>query len=239
MLLRLTTSSLVSLVLAIALYGQTAVPDVEFIQGKVSAVTDGDQITVKTTDAKVFAIRLQGIDAPEPDQPYGDKARLDLEALLLGKDVSVVVHRIDAQGRYVGTVFFNGQDIGGRMLENGGAWHYKRVSSEQSSDVRARYAKAELKARESKAGLWAEPMPIPPWEFREDLAEEKATPPKQDQTAAKAPDTPKIKNAAVATDGSATDAGKKYFLGPRGGCYYLSATGEKVYVKDKSLCSKP
>jgi micrococcal nuclease len=218
--------------------------DPEFIEGKVIMVPDGDEVRVKAADGKTFTVRILGIDAPEKDQDFGTAARRELETRVLDKEVKVIVHRRDSEGRYMGIVFREGQDIGVRMLENGSAWHYKRVSGEQSSEARVRYAKAELKAREAKAGLWAASMPMPPWEFREeaDVAagagsnKETVQQPQAAQivnTASTVPETP----AAPTT--SENKSGRTYHLGPRGGCYYLNASGSKVYVKDKSLCPKP
>ena len=215
--------------------------DPELIEGRVIIVPDGDEVRLKTNNGKTYPIRILGIDSPEKDQDYGTAARRALEALVLDKDVKVVVHRRDSEGRYMGTIFREGQDIGVLMLENGSAWHYKRVSGEQTSEARVRYARAELKAREAKAGLWAAAMPMPPWEFREEAEGEVNPAPrsvvapasKVQQTAVTAPET----SASPATpDGK---GGRTYHLGPRGGCYYLNGSGSKVYVKDKSLCSKP
>lgn len=219
--------------------------DPEFIEGKVIIVPDGDEVRVKTADGKAYTVRIHGIDAPETKQEFGTSARKDLEGRVLDKDVKVIVHRKDSQGRYMGTIFFEGQDIGVRMLENGSAWHYKRVSGEQSSEARVRYAKAELKARESKLGLWASGMPMPPWEFREEFAdagenaESKAVvnvPVQAASTEVSA--KPETTETTGAGQPAKTD-GRTYTLGPRGGCYYLNSSGGKVYVKDKSLCSKP
>ncbi len=218
--------------------------DPEFIEGKVIMVPDGDEVRVKAADGKTFTVRLLGIDSPESKQDFGTAARKDLEARVLDKDVKVIVHRKDAEGRYMGTVFVEGQDIGVRMLENGSAWHYKRVSGEQSSEARARYAKAELKARESRLGLWSAPMPMPPWEFKEELdiseRDKTESPVIQPVTLAAKPEpsTSQKTEAAVPSSIAGKD-GRTYTLGPRGGCYYLNSSGSKVYVKDKSLCTKP
>lgn len=212
--------------------------DPEFIEGKVIIVPDGDEVRVKTSSGNAYTVRLLGIDAPESKQDFGVAARKDLEARVLDKDVKVIVHRKDSEGRYMGTVFVEGQDIGVRMLENGSAWHYKRVSGEQSSEARVRYAKAELKARESKLGLWAAAMPMPPWEFRDETS--------AGEVETKTTSLPVVQIASTRTPDSTTPAppaerqdSRTYTLGPRGGCYYLNNAGSKVYVKDKSLCTKP
>ena len=46
------------------------------------------------------------------------------------------------------------------MVKAGLAWHYKQYSSDPV------LAQAEIDARNAKAGLWADPHAIAPWEFR-------------------------------------------------------------------------
>ena len=233
----------VPLVIIGLLSGVTAQSDdPELIEGKVIIVPDGDEIRVKSSDGKAYTVRLHGIDAPETKQDFGAAARKDLEARVLEKEVKVIVHRKDSQGRYMGTVFFEGQDIGVRMLENGSAWHYKRVSGEQSSEARVRYAKAELKAREAKLGLWASAMPMPPWEFREEFPDgvESSEPNSSAMPVqlASGPMPEKAGPTEITTPEAKQDR-RIYTLGPRGGCYYINSSGSKIYVKDKSLCNKP
>ena len=215
--------------------------DPDFIEGKVLTVPDGNEVSVRSADGKTFTVRLLGIDAPETKQEFGNAARKDLESRVLDKEVKVIVHRKDSEGRYMGTLFHEGQDIGVRMLENGSAWHYKRVSGEQSSEARVRYARAELKARELKLGLWASAMPVPPWEFREEPEtgeRESETVQPMTLVTATGTSTPQKTETAVPPSSSGT-VGRTYTLGPRGGCYYLNTSGSKVYVKDKNLCTKP
>ena len=46
------------------------------------------------------------------------------------------------------------------------AWHYKEFAKDQPPQERGQYAFAEEEARARKAGLWSEPDPVPPWEWR-------------------------------------------------------------------------
>jgi hypothetical protein len=48
----------------------------------------------------------------------------------------------------------------------GYAWHYKKYQGEQTPANRKRYAQAEIEAREAVRGLWNDPAPIPPREWR-------------------------------------------------------------------------
>lgn len=212
--------------------------EISFIEGRVVIVHDGDHISVRATDGKVYSIRIQGVDAPELDQAYGKRSRKRLSDLVLNKEVRVIVHKRDMYDRYVGTVFNNGVDVGLRQIESGMAWHFKRFSGEQSADIRARYARAELKARNDRAGLWSDRAPIPPWEFREEDFAADPDPDVEDAAvqAAAANTTPPAPSGPPETKPSTPSGGRTYIRGPRGGCYYVNDRGTKIYVRDKSLC---
>jgi endonuclease YncB( thermonuclease family) len=51
-------------------------------------------------------------------------------------------------------------------VKAGLAWHYKKYQKEQSVDDRRTYAYAEEQARTEKQGLWLDPQPTPPWDWR-------------------------------------------------------------------------
>src|SRR5436190_2222778 len=42
---------------------------------KVIRILDGDTIEIRPSESSILKIRLQGIDAPESSQPFGDTAR--------------------------------------------------------------------------------------------------------------------------------------------------------------------
>jgi len=46
------------------------------------------------------------------------------------------------------------------------AWHYKRCQDEQVQEDRKAYSEAEKAAQDAKRGLWSDPEPVPPWEWR-------------------------------------------------------------------------
>lgn len=52
------------------------------------------------------------------------------------------------------------------MIRSGYAWHYKAYESEQPSYERKAFAQAEKEARSEKIGIWSEPNPVAPWDFR-------------------------------------------------------------------------
>lgn len=134
--------------------------------GRVVGVSDGDTVTVLVRGHDQYRIRIEGIDAPEKKQAFGQKAKAMMSALVFGKDVAVEWSKKDRYGRTLGVVLVNGQDAGLELLRAGLAWHYKQYQREQSPEDRERYSEAEESARAARIGLWAESEPVPPWEWR-------------------------------------------------------------------------
>ena len=66
----------------------------------------------------------------------------------------------------VGQVFADGHDVGLVQIERGLAWHYAAYAREQQPEDAQGYAHAEVEARSARKGLWADPGPLPPWEWR-------------------------------------------------------------------------
>lgn len=135
------------------------------LTGKVVHVSDGDSMIVLANGTEQ-RVRMHGIDAPERKQPYNRKARQSLAELVAGKTVTVQYDKEDKYGRIVGKVLVNGTDAGLVQLQRGMAWFYRFYQGELEPEDRAAYAQAEDLARRDRLGLWAEPQPVPPWEFR-------------------------------------------------------------------------
>ncbi len=91
------------------------------------SVADADTITVLDATNTQHKIRLEGIDAPEKSQDYGTKATDALKAAIGGNPVRVVTTGRDKYGREMGTVFVGDQNLNSWLVENGWAWHYKKV----------------------------------------------------------------------------------------------------------------
>ena len=136
------------------------------LQGKVIGVADGDTITVLDSNNTQHKIRLQGIDAPEKAQAFGQKSKQSLHEFVHSKQVTVEFQKQDKYGRTVGKVMLNGTDVCLEQIKLGMAWHYKQYESEQSKADREIYAQSELEARSQAIGLWKDKHPMPPWEFR-------------------------------------------------------------------------
>lgn len=136
------------------------------IEGLVVGVADGDTITVLDQQKNTYKIRLQGIDAPEKKQAFGEKSKQSLHDLVHGKQVRIEYDKEDKYGRIVGKITLDDLDICLQQLLLGMAWHYKKYQNEQSVADRVVYNDAELKSKSLKLGLWADETPTPPWEFR-------------------------------------------------------------------------
>ena len=137
------------------------------LQGLVIGVSDGDSITVLDSDKRQHKIRLQGIDAPEKAQAYGQKSKESLSKLVYKKTVQVHWSKKDRFGRTVGQVMIGDIDVCLEQVRRGMAWHYKDYQDEQSIEDRALYDRAETQARERRLGLWQDPAPMEPSVFRQ------------------------------------------------------------------------
>jgi len=130
------------------------------VRGRVVKVADGDTLTILDAANAQHKIRLYGIDAPESRQAFGQKSKQHLSSLVFGKDVRVTYRSRDKYGRILGTIYVDGLDVNLEMIRAGLAWHYKRY------DKNPAYAAAESEARSAKRGLWSDPNPTPPEQFR-------------------------------------------------------------------------
>jgi endonuclease YncB( thermonuclease family) len=75
-------------------------------------------------------------------------------------------HKRDQYGRLVGVVIAFGHDIGLEQGRAGLAWWYRAYAHEQRPEDRQLYELAEQEVRGVRRGLWSEPDPVPPWEWR-------------------------------------------------------------------------
>jgi len=127
---------------------------------RVVGVSDGDTVRAVDGDDVERRIRLVGVDAPETAQPFGTVARRRLADLVMGKVVAVDDRGEDAYGRTLARLEVDGIDVSRQMVADGMAWHFTRYSAD------ADLAAAEAAARAAGLGLWRDPNPMPPWEWR-------------------------------------------------------------------------
>ena len=156
-----TRRAFLGLVLLAPLPGQSAQAT-----GRVVGVIDGDTLDILTAGFETLRVRLSGIDAPELGQAFGRNAKAALSSLVFARSVAIEWRKRDRYDRVVAKVTFEGRDIALEMLTLGMAWHYRQFESEQRVADRGRYQEAENRARAARRGLWADAVPVPPWEYR-------------------------------------------------------------------------
>lgn len=152
------TSLLIFLLFSFVLLGQ------EFTSVKVIDISDGDILTVLYDNKQQSKIRLHGIDCPEKDQPYATEAQKYASDLALGKKVELVLTATgkDSYGRWIGILLLpDGSNLNDELVKAGFAWWDKKFAPRDKE-----LAALEAEARKEKRGLWADPNPIPPWEWR-------------------------------------------------------------------------
>ena len=149
----------------------------DVVTGKVVGVSDGDTITVLDSGKQQHKIRVAGIDAPEKNQPFGQRSKENLSRLVFGKEVDVQWTKHDRYQRIVGKVMVaapdcqrpdcaKALDAGLGQVTAGLAWWYRKYAKEQSAEDARSYETAELDARASYVGLWRDAEPILPWDWR-------------------------------------------------------------------------
>lgn len=171
----LITLSLLALLLPSAASGQVPTR----LTGKVIGVVDGDTLDLLDAAHRTHRIRLAAIDAPERGQAFGARATQHLRQLAGAQQATAHCTSLEnrpnsSRQRAICTVYVRGADVNLAMVRAGKAWHYRHFSRTQTPVTRAAYADAEAHARRQRNGLWADPAPIAPWEWRR-----QARPPKQ------------------------------------------------------------
>ena len=136
------------------------------LKGKVIKITDGDTVNVLDVINQTLKIRLAGIDAPERGQPFGKAAGKFLASLINQQTVCVNWYKHDKYQRLVGVITHEGEDINLAMITAGYAWHSKKYQHEQSEADRGLYNNAEQQARSDVIGLWSQPDPVTPANWR-------------------------------------------------------------------------
>jgi len=128
---------------------------------RVETVHDGDTVTCLAEKGRPQKIRLQGIDAPEHGQPYGDAARRALVGKLAGGTVRVEGTARDQHGRLLGTLWIDERDLNRELVAEGWAWAFGGFATDDE------LVAAESAARRQRRGLWADERPVEPRQWRD------------------------------------------------------------------------
>lgn len=144
-----------ALVITIFCLAITMLPPKAMADDKVIRVTDGDTFILSDGSR----VRLDGIDAPETDQPYGAEAKAELEKLILNRIIDI---RCDgtSYNRKVCQISCDDIDIQREMVKRGYAFDYTHYSD-------GYYKSAEIFAQKFGRGVWAQPNGgVRPWAYR-------------------------------------------------------------------------
>ena len=147
------------------------IPEGDTVIGRCVGVHDGDSMTLLVdtpAGPRQSKIRLDAIDAPELGQPFSNRSKQALSGMVFDKSCQVESRGPDKYGRTIGRVAVDGKDVNAAMLEAGMAWHFDKNDDRQSM------ADRHQAACKASVGLWADAMPIPPWEWRKMSKAERA-----------------------------------------------------------------
>lgn len=132
------------------------------ITAKVIGVSDGDTITVLLDGNIQKKIRLAEVDCPESGQAFGKNAKQFTSGEVFGKEITFIQTDVDRYGRIIARVYY-GEDrkyLSEEIIMAGWGWWYYFYSQDEV------LGEMEQQARHEKKGLWADPNPITPWEYR-------------------------------------------------------------------------
>ena len=126
----------------------------------MAGITDGDTIKVLKDDKEQIKVRLVEIDAPEKKQAFGNRSKQTLSDYCFNKVATLTEKGQDRYGRTLARVNCNGVDVNAEMVRVGMAWVYDKYVTDRSL-----YALQD-EAKAARRGLWVDPDPVPPWEWR-------------------------------------------------------------------------
>lgn len=132
----------------------------ESLTGRVVAISNGDTLTVLVARQEV-TVQLADIDAPESKQPFGSRSKQALSDLCFQKEARLETRGKDRYGRTIAMVYCAGRNANAEQVWHGMAWVLDRHARPDSP----LYILQE-QAKAARRGLWSEPRPTAPWEWR-------------------------------------------------------------------------
>lgn len=132
----------------------------EVAEAPVIHVGDGDSLSV-CLGGREARVRLVGIDAPEYRQAFGRQSRRSLAELCENRVARLEWTRADRYGRMLARVSCQGTDANAEQVRRGMAWVSDLDPPEPELNA------LQQAARERRLGLWRDPQPLPPWQWRQ------------------------------------------------------------------------
>ncbi len=92
----------------------------------------------------------------------GKQAKHAVADLAFGKEVTVQTHGKDKYTRTLGDVLLpDGTNVNHTLVKDGWCWWYRKYAPGDTV-----LEGLEKEAREERKGLWADPQPVSPWDWR-------------------------------------------------------------------------
>lgn len=144
---------------AIAFAVLTTVSSADTLTGRVVGVSDGDTITL-LVERQQLKVRLVEIDAPEKAQAFGNRSKQSLSDMCFDKEAQILEKGKDRYGRTLGRVSCDGIDANAEQVRRGMAWVYDNYVTDHA------LYQLQNEAKAASRGLWSDPDPVPPWDWR-------------------------------------------------------------------------
>ena len=116
---------------------------------EVTHVADGDTVDVLMPPARRIRVRLHGVDTPESNEAFSDRARTFTRVLMFGRSVTIVGKDVDSYGRLVARVTVDNVDASESIIAAGMGCTFRQYASDPVLDA------AQDSARRSQRGFWA------------------------------------------------------------------------------------
>lgn len=133
----------------------------DLLVGQVISISDGDTLTILTDSKQKIIVRLNAIDAPEKNQAFSNASKKSLSSICFKKAAIVETFGLDKYGRIIGDITCNEVNANKHQVDNGMAWVYRKYSNDSALIA------LEAQAKNIGLGLWDDPNPVPPWDFRQ------------------------------------------------------------------------
>jgi len=128
--------------------------------GKVIGIKDGDTVEILDSNNKKTTLRLAEVDCPERKQAFGTRAKQFTSDQVYLRTINYSVTNKDRYGRSVAKIYYGTKYLSAEIIKYGMGWHYKKHSKSKE------LARLEQQARAKRVGLWIDPNPINPADWR-------------------------------------------------------------------------
>lgn len=125
----------------------------------IFSIMNGDTVFANCNGQQIL-VRLAEIDAPEKRQDVGLRSKQSLSEMCLHKNAEVIPRATNKFGGTIAYLNCSGIYAHREQIKRGMAWVYDGYATDESL-----YALQD-KARSSHIGIWENPTPVPPWEWR-------------------------------------------------------------------------